>query len=163
MSRFEHIPTSLLRSRRVNSASTKTLRVVASCVTAVVLLSSCSTVINESATTEAPQDSVPAIATTTIPDGDITALLGQLVATANGLGEAIANRDNDRARQQASDAQAIWIALQPQLLDTGIDVVEDLDRMVELIQTAVERKRPADADKAFRFISLIAEEIPSLL
>jgi hypothetical protein len=68
-----------------------------------------------------------------------------------------------RARQQVSDAEAIWIALEPQLRDAGIDVVEDLDRMVELMQTAVDRKRPADADKAYRFISLIAQEIPALL
>jgi hypothetical protein len=127
------------------------------------VLSSCSTVINDTASTEAPTDSVPTVVTTTIPSGDITSLLGQLVASANGLGEAIANRDNEQARQQAANALAIWTALQPQLMDSGIDVVEDLDRMVELIQTAVDRNRPADADKAFRFISLIAKEIPSLL
>ncbi len=129
----------------------------------VVVLSSCSTVINDTASTESPEDTIAVITTTTIPSGDITSLLLQLVTTANGLGEAIANRQDDQARQQAADASAIWTALQPQLLDSGIDVVEDLDRMVELIQTAVERKRPADADKAFRFISLIADEIPALL
>jgi hypothetical protein len=113
--------------------------------------------------TEAPEDTVAISTSTTIPSGDITTLLNQLVTTTNGLGEAIANRQDDQARQQAADASAIWIALQPQLLDSGIDVVEDLDRMVRLVQTAVERKRPADADKAFRFISLIAKEIPTLL
>jgi hypothetical protein len=128
-----------------------------------IVLSSCSTVINDTTSTEAPEDTVAISTSTTIPSGDITTLLNQLVITTNGLGEAIANRQDDQARQQAADASAIWIALQPQLLDSGIDVVEDLDRMVRLVQTAVERKRPADADKAFRFISLIAKEIPTLL
>lgn len=128
-----------------------------------IVASSCSTVINDTATTEAPSDTVPVMVTTTIPSGDITTLMSQLVSTANGLGEAIANRQTNQARQQASDAQAIWSVLQPQLIDSGIDVVEDIDRMVELMNTAVDRKRPADADKAFRFISIIAEELPALL
>ena len=128
-----------------------------------IVASSCATVINDTATTEAPADTVPVMVTTTIPSGDITTLMSQLVSTANGLGEAIANRQTNQARQQASDAQAIWSVLQPQLIDSGIDVVEDIDRMVELMNTAVDRKRPADADKAFRFISIIAEELPALL
>jgi hypothetical protein len=129
----------------------------------VVLLSSCATVINETEDSEAPIDTAPIVVATTIPQGDIESLLSQLVSSANGLGEAIANQQNERARQQASDAEAIWSVLRPQLIDAGIDVVEDLNRMVDLMQTAVDRRRPADADKAFRFISLIAEEVPSLL
>jgi|LakMenEpi03Aug12_release.lakeMendotaPanAssembly.Ray.scaffolds.fasta_scaffold191620_1 hypothetical protein len=149
--------------RNATSRSRNMKRVVACSLAAMLVLPACSTVINDSSTTDAPEDTTPVVVTTTIPTGDITSLLAQLVSTANGLGEAIANRQNDQARQQASDALAIWSALQPQLLDTGIDVVEDIDRMVELMQTAVDRKRPADADKAYRFISLIAQEIPSLL
>lgn len=141
----------------------KMIRRVVPIVVTAVALSSCSTVINDTATTEAPEDTTPVVVETTIPSGDIISLLDQLVTTANGLGEAIANRQNNQALQRAADALSIWAVLQPQLLDTGIDVVEDIDRMVELMQTAVNRKRPADADKAFRFISLIAEEIPSLL
>ena len=129
----------------------------------VVLLSSCATVINETEDSEAPIDTAPIVVATTIPQGDIESLLSQLVSSANGLGEAIANQQNERARQQASDAEAIWSVLRPQLINAGIDVVEDLNRMVDLMQTAVDRRRPADADKAFRFISLIAEEVPSLL
>jgi len=151
---FGRIPN--LRARNV-------LRVAPALVATVVVLSSCSTVINDTTNTEAPDDTVATVTSTTIPSGDIASLLNQLVASTNGLGEAIANRQNDQARQQASDALAIWTALQPQLLDSGIDVVEDLDRMVRLVQTAVERNRPADADKAFRFISIIAQEIPALL
>jgi hypothetical protein len=126
-------------------------------------MSSCTTVINETSDTDAVVDTSAPSAITTLPQGDIESLLSQLVNSANGLGEAIANKQTARANQQAADAEAIWSVLQPQLLATGLDVVEDIDRMVELIQTAVDRRRPADADKAFRFISIIADEIPSLL
>lgn len=149
--------------RNENLRACNVRRVIPLLVATVVALSSCSTVINDTSNTEAPDDTVVMSTSTTIPSGDITTLLNQLVGSANGLGEAIANRQNDQARQQSADVLAIWTALQPQLLDSGIDVVEDLDRMVRLIQTAVERKRPADADKAFRFISIIAKEVPTLL
>jgi hypothetical protein len=126
-------------------------------------VTSCTTVINETADTDVAVDTSAPSAVTTLPQGDIESLLSQLVNSANGLGEAIANRQSARANQQAADAEAIWSVLQPQLIETGLDVVEDIDRMVELMQTAVDRRRPADADKAFRFISIIADEIPSLL
>jgi hypothetical protein len=148
---------------RNTSVRSKKIRSVVPVLVAAVALSSCSTVINDTTSTEAPEDTTPVVVETTIPSGDIVSLLNQLVTTANGLGEAIANRQNNQASQRAADALSIWSVLQPQLFDSGIDVVEDIDRMVELMQTAVDRKRPADADKAFRFISLIAEEIPSLL
>jgi transcriptional regulator of nitric oxide reductase len=132
-------------------------------ITATVVLSSCATVINETDEADTTVETVASVVVTTIPQGDIVTLLSQLVDSASGLGNAIADQRNAIARQQAADAEAIWSALKPQLLETGIDVVEDLQRMVTLIQTAVDRRRPADADKAFRFISIIAEEIPSLL
>lgn len=132
-------------------------------VATAVVLSSCATVIIETEEAETTVETVASVVVTTIPQGDIVTLLSQLVESASGLGDAIANQRNVVARQQAADAEAIWLALRPQLLETGIDVVEDLQRMVTLIQTAVDRKRPADADKAFRFISIIAEEVPNLL
>lgn len=149
--------------RNVHRRVRHILRVTPAFIVTAAVLSSCATVINDTANTEPAQDTVATVVATTIPSGDITSLLSQLVASANGLGEAIASQNNDQAREQAASALAIWTVLQPQLIDSGIDVVEDIDRMVELIQTAVERKRPADADKAFRFISIIAEEIPALL
>ena len=149
--------------RNVHRRVRHILRVTPAFIATAVVLSSCATVINDTTNTEPAQDTVATVVATTIPSGDITSLLNQLVSSANGLGEAIASQNNDQAREQAASALAIWTALQPQRIDSGIDVVEDIDRMVELIQTAVERKRPADADKAFRFISIIAEEIPALL
>jgi hypothetical protein len=43
----------------------------------------------------------------------------------------------------------------------GLDA--DVQRIVELVRTATERKRPADADKAARFLSLLRESLPELL
>jgi hypothetical protein len=49
------------------------------------------------------------------------------------------------------------------ILESKIDILESVQRVVRLIQTAVERKRPADADKALRFIPLIIDAATPLL
>ena len=51
----------------------------------------------------------------------------------------------------------------PAIRAEGIDIVEDVDRIIGLIDTATKRKRPADADKASRFLELIRESVPNLL
>jgi hypothetical protein len=53
--------------------------------------------------------------------------------------------------------------LEPQILESKIDIAEDVKRIVNLFHTAAERKRPADADKAVRFTTLMLESIPQLL
>ena len=46
---------------------------------------------------------------------------------------------------------------QPQIAQATQDLLDDTQRMMNLFITAVERKRPADADKAMRFLpSLIS-------
>jgi hypothetical protein len=55
------------------------------------------------------------------------------------------------------------VAIEPQIRATGIDMVDDVQRIVGLIGTATIRKRPADADKAQRFLGLIRESLPELL
>jgi hypothetical protein len=55
------------------------------------------------------------------------------------------------------------VAIEPLILESKIDVLESVQRVVGLMRTAAERKRPADADKALRFIPLIIEAVTPLL
>ena len=128
----------------------------------VLVLSSCATELIDSIDTTVPPEST----TTTLatPTGDVTELLDQLDATITGLGQKIV--DADSAAYKASYAQtlAIWEVLKPQVEASGvIGLDEDVRRIVELVRTATERKRPADADKAARFLSLLRESLPALL
>jgi len=90
-------------------------------------------------------------------------LLTQLSNVTYGLGQAIVDGDSATYKQRAEVAHNIWKVLEPQIRAEGIDLVEDVERIIGLIDTATQRKRPADADKASRFLQLIQESAKDLL
>lgn len=126
-----------------------------------VALSSCSTTIIDTVQTTVPD--VTTTTTTTAPSGDILSLLTQLSNVTYGLGQAIVDGDSATYKQRAEVAHNIWKVLEPQIRAEGIDLVEDVERIIGLIDTATQRKRPADADKASRFLQLIQESAKDLL
>ncbi len=127
----------------------------------VIALTSCATTITGST------ESTVALASTTtipvIPTGSIISLLEQLLPVADGLGQAIVDGDSKVFKEKVAQADAIMLAIEPLIRESKIDVLESVQRVVDLIHTAAERKRPADADKALRFIPLIIEAVTPLL
>ena len=126
-----------------------------------IALTSCATTITGST------DSTVAPASTTtipvIPTGSIISLLEQLLPVADGLGQAVVDGDSKVFNAKVAQADAIMLAIEPLIRESKIDVLESVQRIVDLIHTAAERKRPADADKALRFIPLIIEAVTPLL
>ena len=141
----------------------KTLPRLALLMSCVVALSSCATeIITNAATTLPPEQTT----TTTLatPTGDIEQLLSQLNDTIVGLGQKIVDSDSTAVKRAYAETLAIWDVLKPQVESSGvIGLDEDVRRIVELVRTATERKRPADADKAARFLALMRESLPELL
>ena len=82
---------------------------------------------------------------------------------ATGLGQLVVDGKTSEAALIVARADAIWVAIEPQILESKIDIAEDVKRIVDLFHTAAERKRPADADKAVRFTTLMLESVPQLL
>ncbi len=112
------------------------------------------------------QSTIPVVTTTTTlpaPTGDIESLLEQLHTEATGLGQLVVDGKTSEAALIVARADAIWVAIEPQILESKIDIAEDVKRIVDLFHTAAERKRPADADKAVRFTTLMLETVPQLL
>ena len=126
---------------------------------AALFLSGCATTIVSTDTT-APV--VTVATTTTLPSGDSLQLMKNIAAAGADLGNAIANGRVDEARDALATAKANWIVLEPQLQQLKLDLVEDLRRIVDMMTTAVERKRPADADKANRFLGLVIDAYSQL-
>ena len=126
---------------------------------AALALSGCATTIVSTDTT-APV--VTVATTTTLPTGDSLQLMKNIAAAGADLGDSIADGRGDDARAALATAQANWIVLEPQLQKLKLDVVEDLRRIVDMMTTAVERKRPADADKANRFLGLVIDAYSQL-
>jgi len=113
----------------------------------VLLLGACGT------TTLVSGASTTAVgATTTAPTGSPDELLQRLLTTAYTLSTAIADGDG---REVLADIEGLWLAISSQLPRT--EFVDDTGYQVEVMRNAVERKRPADADKAsLRIGELIA-------
>ena len=126
-----------------------------------IALTSCATEI-----TGSTESTVAAASTTTIPvipTGSIISLLEQLLPVADGLGQAVVDGDSKVFKEKVAQADAVMLAIEPLIRESKIDVLESVQRVVDLIHTAAERKRPADADKALRFIPLIIEAVTPLL
>jgi hypothetical protein len=125
-----------------------------------VSVSSCSTQILTTTTT------LPGVTTSTTiatPSGTSLELLEQLGAAIQGLGQAIVDRDSATKNRVIAETNAIWKELEPQLQESGVDLVEDVSKIVNFVNVAVNRTRPADADKAVRYLALIMESAPTLL
>ena len=138
--------------------NTKRLLSISLCV---IAFTSCATEI-----TGSTESTIAPVTTTTIPvapTGSIISLLEQLVPIADGLGQAVVDGDSKVLKEKVAQADAILLAIEPLIRESKIDVLESVQRIVDLIHTAAERKRPADADKALRFIPLIIDAVIPLL
>jgi hypothetical protein len=116
----------------------------------------CATTINLAAPTTLAQPAV-----TTLPTGTTVELFGQLKSTLSELSLAITNQDKPRAKTTLATVLNIWEALQPQIVAEGGETVdqkvEDMQRIIDLATSSVQRTRPADADKAVRFLDLVIQ------
>ena len=122
----------------------------------IAVASSCATTINLAAPTTLAQPTV-----TTLPTGTINELFGQMQSTLSDLSLAITNEDKPRAKTTLATVLNIWGALQPQIVAEGGETVDqtvlDMQRIVDLASSSVQRTRPADADKALRFLDLVIQ------
>jgi hypothetical protein len=125
-----------------------------------VSVSSCSTQILTTTTT-LPGVTTPSTIPT--PSGTSLELLEQLGTVVQPLGQAIVDKDNATKNRVVAETNAIWKVLEPQIRESGVDLVEDVRKIVNFVNVAVKRTRPADADKAVRYLALIMETAPLLL
>jgi hypothetical protein len=125
-----------------------------------VSVSSCSTQILTTTTT-LPGVTTPSTIPT--PSGTSLELLEQLGTVVQPLGQAIVDKDNATKNRVVAETNAIWKVLEPQIRESGVDLVEDISKIVNFVNVAVKRTRPADADKAVRYLALIMETAPTLL
>ena len=123
---------------------------------AALVVSGCATTIVDVAPTSTAPDTTVAA---TVPSGSDDELMDLLGASMGRIAEALGERDRSAARSALADAQAAWRVLEPRLLARSAQLEEDAQRLVDLAATAVERNRPADADKAMRFLSLLRESL----
>ena len=127
---------------------------VLSVLAMAVLLPGCATTIIDTAPT------TTAVApTTTIPSGTNEQLLEQMRLTISDISTAMSASDKTKAKSLLANLQLAWYVLQPQIADKGEQLTQDLQRLIDLADSAVTRNRPADADKALRFMQIVIESL----
>ena len=124
------------------------------CVLAMCSLAACSTTIVDTAPTTTL---VPP--TTVIPTGTATELFDQLQATLGEVSKAISDSDRAMAKVKLAEIEEIWKVLQPQIAERGDQFIQDMQRIIDLAISSIERNRPADAVKSLRFLSLVIEAL----
>lgn len=133
----------------MNFVSRSSLVVVAMCS-----LAACATTIVDTAPT-----TTLVAPTTVVPTGTETELFTQLHSAIGEMSKAISDSNGDFAKTKLAEIREIWTVLQPQIADRGDQFVQDMQRIIDLAASSVERNRPADADKALRFLSLVIETL----
>ena len=143
-----------------NQLCNVTLVLVASLASVTSLLSGCATTINQSAPTTLAKNAITETTTVTV-DQQLSAeeLLKQMLTTINELSEAMQKSDRKTAGQKVDQILLISNAVRPKIITLSDQLAADLDRVVALAESSVERNRPADADKALRFLPLIIESL----
>ena len=123
-------------------------------VLAMISLAACSTTIVDTAPTTTL---VPP--TTVIPSGTATELFDQLQTTIGELSNAISDSDRAMAKVKLAEIEEIWKVLKPQIAERGDQFIQDMQRIIDLAISSIERNRPADADKSLRFLTLVIETL----
>ena len=123
-------------------------------VLAMCSLAACSTTIVDTAPTTTL---VPP--TTVVPSGTETELFDQLQTTIGELSKAISDNDRAMAKVKLAEVEEIWKVLKPQIAERDDQFIQDMQRIIDLAISSIERNRPADADKSLRFLSLVIETL----
>ena len=143
-----------------NQSRNTTLVFVASLVCVTSLLSGCATTINESAPTTLADNVVTETTTLTVDQQLSTEeLLTQMLTTVNALSEAMQKSDRQAASIKVDQILLISNTVRPKILTLSDQLAADFDRVIALAKSSVERNRPADADKALRFLPLIIDSL----
>ena len=143
-----------------NQVRIVTLVSIAAFVSVTSLLSGCATTINESAPTTLADNVVTETTTLTVDQQLSTEeLLTQMLTTVNALSEAMQKSDRQAASIKVDQILLISNTVRPKILILSDQLTADFDRVIALAKSSVERNRPADADKALRFLPLIIDSL----
>lgn len=127
-------------------------RIVPLLVSAPLLVGCAGTTIADGTTT------VPAATTTpTVPAGGLDVILPLLLDTLAGLSQDIVDQGGAPEEARLAQARAIYEVAGPLIDESHPELTEGFERMMALAVTAVERRRPADADKAYAFMAPLVD------
>lgn len=132
-------------------------------ISLIVFTSSCATTINQSVVTTVASSSESTTQVTINDQLTSDELLSELLLAVEDLSKTMQKTERRQVSQQLARVVTVSDAIRPKILATSEQLASDFDRIINLTKSAVERNRPADADKALRFLPLIIESLKSLM
>ncbi len=93
---------------------------------------------------DAPEITVPLT-------GSAAELLPEMATEMSRLGSQIAENEDDAGT--LARIEELWAAARPEVEESRPELLGGIGTTVDMSRTAVERNRPADADKAFRLLT----------
>ena len=131
-------------------------------ISLIVFASSCATTINQSAVITVASSSESITQATINSQLTTDELLGELLLAVDDLSKTMQKTERRQVSQQLARVVSLGDVIRPKILATSEQLASDFDRIINLTKSAVERNRPADADKALRFLPLIIESFAKL-
>lgn len=131
-------------------------------VSLIVIASSCATTINQSAVTTVASSSESTTQVTINNQLTTDELLNKLLLAVEDLSKTMQKTERRQVSQQLARVLSLSAVISPKISATSEQLAADFDRIINLTKSAVERNRPADADKALRFLPLIIESLKTL-
>ena len=131
-------------------------------VSLIVLVSSCATTINQSAVTTLVSSSESTTQATIDSQLTTDELLDELLRAVEDLSNSMQKAERKQVTQQLARVISLSDAIRPKILATSDQLASDFDRVIDFAKSAVERNRPADADKALRFLPLVIDAFTKL-
>ncbi len=142
---------------------TKTCGTLAiSVVTLITSVSSCATTINQSVVTTVASSSESTTQATINSQLTTDELLDELLLAIYDLSSSMQKAERKQVTEQLERVVSLSDAIRPKILATSDQLAADFDRVINLAKSAVERNRPADADKALRFLPLVIDAFTKL-
>ena len=131
-------------------------------VSLIVIASSCATTINQSAVTTVASSSESTTQATINSQLTTDELLDELLLAVDDLSKSMQKAERRQVTQQLARVVSLSDAIRPKILATSDQLASDFDRVIDFAKSAVERNRPADADKALRFLPLVIDAFTKL-
>ncbi|MFM7525547.1 MAG: hypothetical protein ACKOJH_08465 [Actinomycetota bacterium] len=139
-------------------------RLALTCCFVVLSAGGCATQVIESKVSTTVTDTVTGDDTDLAGDdsdlsgADLDELVTVLQVEMSALSRAVLDSDEAAARAHLDRINRAWVYAEPLIVakfgELADQITYDLRRVVELARSAVERNRPADADKAVSFLRL---------
>ncbi len=123
---------------------------IAGVLLAPIGLLACADVTYDASATTPPRATTT---TTFVPTGTPAELLASIQTSVDALGEQLVAGEGQR--QTLARVQAEWAAVRPTIEADHPDLLWDFDSVMAMVARSVERRRPADADKAAKNLAVL--------